>query len=167
MSCSSPVWLALSGKRGGCALIDGDDEQSVRQFRWHHANTGYAGSSSMYRMTGLKLMLMHRLIATPPDGMQIDHINGNKLDNRRANLRFCTIRQNAHNVRTKRQLAGDKLKGTCWDKSRGKWLASICHAGANLYLGRYDSEREAALAYDAKARELFGEFAALNFPNEG
>ena len=59
--------------------------------------------------------------------------------------------------------AGSRYKGVCWHKRKKKWCVSICKSGKRAYLGPFDNETEAALAYDQKAKELFGEFAYLNF----
>lgn len=105
---------------------------------------------------------VHRLIMSPiPPGVFVDHINGNGLDCRRANLRLCTKADNAHNRR--RQAGSSRYKGVRRKGSR--WAAQISHAGRRRHLGYYDSEDDAARAYDLAARELFGAFAWLNFPH--
>ena len=96
--------------------------------------------------------------------MVVDHINGNGLDNRRCNLRVCTQLQNLQNSR-RRDPGKSQYRGVF---PRGdKWQASIHHAGKPIYLGLFDDEEEAARARDRKAIELAGEFAVLNFPEEG
>jgi len=101
----------------------------------------------------------------PPPGMMIDHINGNGLDDRRANMRTCTNQQNMRNLR-KRRSGSSIYKGVYYDKRRRTWYARICHNGKNIHLGTFATEIEAARAYDRAARRLFGEFARLNFPDE-
>jgi len=95
----------------------------------------------------------------------IDHINGNGLDDRRANMRTCTNQQNMRNLR-KRRSGSSIYKGVYYDKRRRTWYARICHNGKNIHLGTFATEIEAARAYDRAARRLFGEFARLNFPDE-
>ena len=107
---------------------------------------------------------MHRAILNAPKGLLVDHIDGNGLNNRKSNLRLCTFAQNAHNSRPRRN-SSSRYKGVCWHKLKKKWTVSIYKGGKRTYLGYYDDEIEAALAYDRKAEELFGEFAYLNFPN--
>jgi hypothetical protein len=97
----------------------------------------------------------------PEDGKQIDHINGDKLDNRKANLRVCTNGQNHMNIK---KYAGktSKYKGVWWNKERGKWQTDIKLDKKKRYVGRFEDENEAGLAYNAAAIALFGEFALLN-----
>ena len=94
--------------------------------------------------------------------LQVDHINGNRLDNRKENLRLATPQQNQMNRKSHRN-STSKYKGVSWDKSRNKWRALIMIDNKYKHIGRYQDEREAALAYDKAARELFGEYAHLNF----
>ena len=116
---------------------------------------------------------MHRVImgCTSMGGLairpseQVDHINGDGLDNRRINLRIVTRSQNHQNqVRVKPNKVGiSKYKGVCWDRWRGKWAASICFGRHKVFLGRHRSERAAAQAYDNAARKAWGEYSHCNF----
>jgi len=105
---------------------------------------------------------MHRLIMNAPEGLVVDHIDRNGLNNRKCNLRLCTKAQNVQNSRPRRNRSS-KYKGVFWNKLNKKWSASIHKGDKRIYLGGFDDEIEAALAYDRKAAELFGEFAYLNF----
>lgn len=104
---------------------------------------------------------MHRLILSAPPHLQVDHINGNKLDNRRFNLRLCTRSQNKANIK---RYKGSKhpYKGIAQAPS-GKYSAQIRHSNKIKYLGTYDNIEAAARAYDRAAVELHGEFASTNF----
>lgn len=104
----------------------------------------------------------HNLILPKVAGREVDHINGDGLDNRRCNLRYATRQQNAANGAKKGR--SSRFKGVCFDKSRGKWLAGVKYNYVRLNLGRHATEEAAARAYDRKALELFGEFARTNFP---
>ncbi len=106
---------------------------------------------------------MHREILNTPDGFVTDHINGNGLDNREANLRVCTREQNKQNS-VKRTKTSSKFKGVDWYKPYKKWRVRITFEKKPMHIGLYDDEVKAAQAYDQKAIELFGEFANLNFP---
>ncbi len=101
---------------------------------------------------------MHRLIAQPPEGMEVDHVNGDSLDNRRSNLRVVSRRENLRNRRG--WSTRSPYKGVNYDKKRGKWKLHIAP--------EFDTPEEAARAYDKIARILYGEHAHLNFPeNQG
>lgn len=101
----------------------------------------------------------------PPEGLSVDHKDRNPLNNRRENIRLATRWQNHGNKTKPRGKHTSKYKGVSFDKSTGKWYTLVCCQSKQYNLGRYDDERDAARAYDAKARELFGEFALTNFPN--
>ena len=95
-----------------------------------------------------------------PQG-EIDHINGDKSDNRLKNLRDVTHQQNMLNKAS--QQATSKFKGVHWHKKNKKWRATLWNGTSKLHLGMFNCEKEAALAYDQAAKEVFGEFARLNF----
>jgi len=100
---------------------------------------------------------------SPPEDMHIDHINGDGLDNRRENLRIVSPRQNQANSR-KHVLGQSRYKGVAWCQGAHKWRAYISPDRQQIHLGLYDTEIEAAAAYDTRAREIFGEHACLNNP---
>lgn len=104
---------------------------------------------------------MHRQILNPRRGHIVDHVNGNKLDNRRANLRICTHSQNHANTRlSKANKTG--FKGVFWHKVAKKYVAQIRKDGRTLYLGVFTKKRDAALRYNQEAVNLFGTFARIN-----
>jgi hypothetical protein len=105
---------------------------------------------------------MHRLLMDAPPELQVDHINGDPLDNRRSNLRLATNVQNQHN-KGAWQGAASRFKGVSRTRQPDVWRATIESNGHQITIGRFRSEFEAAKAYDAQARELFGEFARTNF----
>jgi hypothetical protein len=109
-------------------------------------------------------ILMHREIMRPRPGMVVDHIDHNGVHNRQSNLRVCT---SAENQRNRPGVGGSsQYKGVSYDKEHKKWEAGITLRGKRIHIGLFESEIEAARAYDRKALELFGEFAYLNFPEE-
>lgn len=106
---------------------------------------------------------MHRVILNTPKGMESDHINGDGLDNRRCNLRICTTSQNQQNQQTQSRIKSSGFKGVNWAKRANKWVARIVIAKKEMWLGSFDSELKAALAYDNAAKKYFGEFSKTNF----
>lgn len=104
---------------------------------------------------------MHRFLLSPPSEYLVDHKDGNSLNNTRANLRLVTPAQNTFN---KQPVNG--LKGITFHKQSGKWQAATHLKYRDIYIGLFDDPITAARAYDVKAKELFGEFARLNFPDE-
>jgi len=100
----------------------------------------------------------HQYIAKPRKGYQVDHINGNKLDNRRKNLRICL---NGSNNRNKKKYSGE-YKGVHRDKRTGRWVAQITKNYRAKHLGTFSSAEEAAIAYNKSAKILHGKYAVLN-----
>lgn len=156
---------------GKVALVDDEDlDRILTQYnKWMAINTSndcwyaYTARRAGPRIEGKKInFIMHREILglTPGDGKLVDHINGNGLDNRRANLRIATTHQNAQN--TRRALGGAGVRGVTWDRDRQKWMAQIKAGGRKYHLGRFDEKIAAALAYNEAARRYHGEFAVLN-----
>lgn len=150
--------------KGKFAIVDDKDFDFLNQWKWHCSSHGYAcrveketGKSHADRYS--KNISMHRLLTDTPKGMDTDHINGNKLDNRRNNLRVCTRSQNLSN-RPSTILNKSGFKGV--SPHKGKYEAGLRKDGKRVYLGIYNTPKEAALAYNDKAKELFGNFAYLN-----
>lgn len=137
------------------AKIDNDDFEKIKSICWHFSSNSYAYNRS--------LGLMHRYIMNCPDGVFIDHINHDKLDNRKSNLRYCDRTQNAMNLISNSITKTSLYKGVHWDSLKNNWVSQIVWYKKHFVLGRFSCELEAAKAYDAKAKELFGEFAYLNF----
>ena len=140
------------------AIVDDADYGWLSQYNWQGANVGYAMRCTLCGCRSNKRIYMHREIMGFPDG-EIDHRNGNKLDNRRCNLRICTSSQNKANTKRRRDNTSG-YKGVVFHKASGKWMAKM----ARKYLGLFTNVKAAAFAYDEAAFDAFGEFAVLNFP---
>jgi len=149
--------------RGRVAIVDASDYAWLSLHKWHLASPRgrcYAGRSRHG-----KRISMHREIMVPLDGYVVDHIDGDGLNNQRSNLRICTVHEN-HRNQAKAPGLSSRYKGVHHNKRTGKYHANIRPHRKGIYLGSFDSEIEAARAYDRKAVELYGEFAWLNFPEE-
>lgn len=148
-------------------LVDDGDYEYLSQFNWWLDMCGYAmREQHLGREDGKrkrKKILMHRIIAQTPEGMDTDHINGDRTDNRRSNLRVCTRRENTRNARKTTRQTSSKYKGVCWHKRNKIWGAQIRVNGKQKYLGDFKTEEQAAHAYNEAALEFYGEFANLNF----
>jgi len=143
------------------AIIDAEDLSRLNGYKWTLAKNKYVISKTFGKM-----VYLHRLIAKTPEGKITDHINCNRLDNRKANLRLATDTQNNQNKNSRR--GSSKYKGVCFLKTKKwplkkPWLSYITCNKKRKYLGYYATEEEAAHVYDKAAKELFGEFAKPNF----
>jgi hypothetical protein len=144
------------GSLAGYALID-EQDASLAELRWHLGSGGYAR-----RLEKGKWTFMHRVIMQAPAGFEVDHINRNRLDNRRCNLRLTDRGGNARNCkRNRRNTSG--YKGVHRVGQGGRWAAVIKYEGETFHLGVCATAEEAAVTYDLAAMALHGEFAAPNF----
>lgn len=148
--------------KGETAIVDDEDYEKLTKHSWCMSSNGYAKRCVFGKKRGInKTILMHQEVIDAKKGEWIDHINHNKLDNRKENLRICNASTNGANQRVSvKNTSG--YKGVSWDKEKSKWLARIAYKGKQMNLGRYFTAREAAMAYNAKALELYKEFAYLN-----
>lgn len=155
--------IYLSGKLGAgkFALVDDSDYENLLIFKWFSDCRGYAwgykkGEASFSKRSVVK---MHRLIMDAKPGEEVDHIFGDKLDNRKASLRICTREQNSQNM-PKNKGSSSIYKGVF--KYKRKWKATINANHVEHKLGYFFSEKEAAIAYNEAAKKYHGEFAVLN-----
>lgn len=137
--------------RGFVALVDDEDFDKVSALKWYESS-GYGWHKGRKMYTS-----MHRFIMQAEKGVEVDHVDGNRLNNQRSNLRLCTPSQNRCN--TLRKVGVSEYKGVSFDKVNQKWRAKIKVQGKHYSIGRYTTELEARDAYIAKAKELHGEFA--------
>lgn len=157
----------LTLSRGLVAIVDEADYEFLSQWKWHATSRNYAarnnenwGSSPNAKRT----ILLHAVIMNPPEGMVVDHINRNTLDNRRRNLRNVTPHENARNKGVRKNNTSGFVGVHPYPG--GLWQVEIQAAGNRKYVGRFKDRIEAAKAYDAAAVEMHGGFAQLNFSRE-
>lgn len=161
---NKPVKLSGDGtaviplSRGKVAIISAEDVPLTSGYAWSLHSSGYAQA----RGHDGSNLLLHRLLLGFPDA-DIDHISGDKLDNRRSNLRVVNRSQNNMNL-PRRSANESGYKGVY--RNRDRWAASIQAYGQRIHLGTFDTPEEAAKAYDSKALELHGNFARINFPGD-
>lgn len=151
--------LTIYANDGTPILISPEDFRLVAPFAWFIS----AGTSNPYARTAHqgKTLSMHRLIMGEPDG-DVDHANGNTLDNRRSNLRVCSRSQNQMNAQKLR--GKTPFRGVYYCTREQKWVATGSPAkGQKKQLGRFNAAAEAAIAYDIFAVKFYGEFANTNF----
>jgi len=155
--------------KGLRAIVSPEDYDRLSAFNWCASkcrHTIYAQrtartTSGPKRQRNVR---MHRELLGITDDRFVDHQNHNGLDNRRTNLRITTPAQNGWNRNKTASLCTSRFKGVCWSKKMVKWHAQIKENGKQTTIGFFDDEELAARAYDAKAKELYGQYAALNFP---
>ncbi len=149
--------------QGQVALVDEEDFEELSKHKWYALKRAEGKFAAARNVLG-KVVYMSRVIVSAVKGMCGDHQNHQTLDNRRANLRLATVSQNQQNRKKQFSICSSKYKGVDWHKRDKKWRARIKFNGKKMSLGHFNSETEAAITYDKKAKELFGEFACLNFP---
>lgn len=138
---------------GHQVLLDEEDTHLFDEYRWHIKRN----RSKTYVRCHPQFVYLHRMVMNAPVGIQVDHINGNGLDNRKENLRLCTTSQNLFN-RGKNKNNTSGLKGVGFDKRRGTWYARIEVDRKTIFIGSFPSPSEAHEAYKRVAIEKAGEF---------
>jgi hypothetical protein len=150
--------------KGYVAIVDDDNYENLSKMKWQAKNNGdnIVYAITFKRNEKMYGFLMHRIIMNCSEKERVDHINHNGLDNRKENLRVCTQSQNMANRRkNKNNTSG--YKGVSFLNDRNKFRAEITHNNIHYKVGCFKYAIDAARAYDKKAKELFGEFALLNF----
>jgi len=147
---------AVINIRGYEVIISACDAERVMAHKWYRIgnvdNYYYFAHKSNYRHIRL-----HRFIMNCPEGMQVDHINHNTLDNRRSNLRICTHTENIRNQKIS-QKNKSGYKGVVWHKRQKKWSSMIRVNCKRIHLGCFDTPEEAYAAYCEASKKYHGEF---------
>lgn len=150
----------------GCmALVDDSDFEELSKHKWcamKRGKTWYAFRGEKTFLGIQRTIMMHRQIMKTPGGMETDHINGDGLDNRHANLRECSKSQNQMNAGARADNTSG-YRGVSWSRSLGKWRVTIMVESNKKHIGYFEDKEEAARAYDKTAKKFFGDFAKTNF----
>jgi hypothetical protein len=144
------------------ALVDNKWYPYLNKFTWQARYDRSTGKYYAARQIHNNFIYMHREILNAPDGLHVDHINGDTLNNQGENLRLATSAENAWN-RDKYKNNTTGYKGVTYDKERDKYRAQITAHGKAINLGRYEKPIDAALVYDRAVRQYHGEFGCTNF----
>lgn len=143
-------------RKGDEIMVDDEDYEELNQFLWH-VSEGYA-LTKYSNVNGRHYVRMHRVIMKTKKGDDTDHINHNKLDNQKKNLRVCTRAENMRNY-SKNKSSTSGITGVSWDKFNNKWRSQIMFYGVMKNLGRYENINDAINARKAAEAIYFGEFA--------
>lgn len=151
--------------QGMVAMVDDEDFEYLNQWKWFALKCKgpvYAARNQGQKQGGKhKIILMHRLILNVPKNKEIDHKDGDGLNNLRSNIRICNHQENHFNSRS-RINTSSMYKGVYWDGRRKRWRARLGIEGKMKHIGYFNDEIQAALAYNHTATIYFGEFARLN-----
>lgn len=163
VTCGHCNTYDLSGDYGICIMsnsnqfiFDKDDYDLIKKYCWRLSSNGYVNSSNDIKL--------HRLIMDCPDGFVVDHISGNKLDNRKLNLRVCKQNENCMNHSLNSNNTSG-VAGVNWHKASSKWMARIKSNYKTIYLGLYDNFEDAVEARKIAEEKYFGKFSYDNSRN--
>jgi hypothetical protein len=160
--------LIINSKKYGkfIVLYDDEDHDKISKYKWHVKKMNKR-NSLIYAATNVKengrrgALMLHRLITNCQDNKMVDHINHNSLDNRKSNLRICTNSENKMNSKSYKN-STSRFKGVAWYNRDKKWRSYIMKDYKCIWLGLFENEIDAALAYNCAAIKYHGEFACLN-----
>lgn len=160
--------MKIDLKNGFFAYADDNDSELIKGYNWKMITRNENSRIRNYVVTTVRIngrskkIWLHRLLmGNVQKGMVVDHIDGDGLDNRRSNLRVCTVSQNSMNSHTNKS-GSSKYKGVSFIGAKLRFRATILKDGKSKHLGLFNNEVDAAEAYNKAAMELFGEFAKLN-----
>jgi hypothetical protein len=156
-----PIMKEIQLTQGKVALVDDEDFDYLNKFKWQACKNRAGNWYAQRHLEAGGNIRMHCELF--PGVNEIDHKNSKGLDNQKHNLRPATRGQNNANGR-KRKGCSSRFKGVCWNKQKQCWMTRIHVLKTQIHLGLFDSEKEAARAYDRAAKRYYGEFARPNFP---
>lgn len=151
--------------QGKVALVDDSDFDFLNQYKWYARKDGKNFYANRHKRIEGKLttITMHGALVEYQPGTEIDHKDGNGLNNQRSNLRLCTRIENQRNSRPMCNKTHSRFKGVSWNRRHNRWRARVTSDNITISLGCFETEIEAAIAYDQAAKKLHGEFARTNF----
>lgn len=152
--------------QGKVALLDDEDFERLSKWKWFARSLKgrgwYAGRNIHRPGMSPRMVYLHREVLRAGPGEEVDHINGDGLDNRKANLRLCAHAENIRNKAKTEKAKTSRYKGVYFDRSRGRWAAQVMLDRRTVFAKRFDTELQAALAYNEAAVRFHGAFALLN-----
>ncbi len=146
--------------QGKFTLVDDSDFEWLNSFIWSY-HQGYAERHTPTINGKRTIISIHKMLMNPPKGKEVDHINGNRNDNRRNNLRIVSYAGQARNAGLRKDSTSG-FKGVSWHRYRKAWSVRICVNYKRIFIGYFNNLRDAGLAYNNAAIKYFGEFARLN-----
>lgn len=146
--------------QGKFAIVDDEDFDKLNKYKWCINSNNYALRRASGKDGDGKIIYMHRVIIGETNGLLVDHINRDKTDNRKSNLRLANKSQNCMNRSSSNHTSS--YKGVGFHKQSGKWRSFIFLENKYVHLGLFENEKDAAITYNKSAEKLFKEFAYLN-----
>jgi hypothetical protein len=168
--CTPEIIIVVNSPQYGIKLvkIDSEDYERVSKYKWYvrlEKTTGRFYVLSHNYTNGDTTIYLHRLLLNCPKGKIVDHIDHDTLNNKKSNLRICTRTENIRNSIKRKDYKYSEYKGVKWHEKDKRFHSRITFNGKRFYLGGFITEIEAAIAYNKKAVEFYGEFACLNIIN--
>lgn len=149
----------ITAVRGEEFIVDAEDYECLSKLRWYSCD-GYARNYK-HKNNKTTQKLMHRMILRVRKGMEVDHINGNRADNRKSNLRICKVGINSRNSCLRKDNTSG-YKGVCRHKGHNNWIAGYGGKGGRIHIGSFKTAEAAAKAYDKAVLKAYGEYAKTN-----
>lgn len=148
--------------QGQFAIVDDGDFDFISKSKWRLVNNGganiYAGRRKVINGKGHSIYMHRQILKDLCAGFDVDHINGNGLDNRKENLRICTRQQNICNRKAPNSNSISGIRGVSFEKRTGKWVSRIKFNYKQIHIGTFLTIEEAEIAWKEKAKALFGDF---------